>query len=199
MHLLDGRWERLSVGLLLTGFWPLRSHAAPEGEPMRKCPATRLLAFLCGAARVTALAQEPTPLGWTTHDDAKGYSIATPPGWKFGSTDSRSGRIALQGPNGEQVIVWPASVDDHVTAFEEWDQSLQLGSTAAAGTIIQTVRGNFSFFAKRYPTPPCIMGSSLATGTNDFRTMQKANRIRLCADVNRYPSSSLLQWFLRRT
>src|SRR5579863_6383217 len=116
---------------------------------MRKFPATLLLAFLLAAARLTALAQESTPQGWTTHDDSKGYSIATPPGWNFGSTDPRSGRIALQGPNGEQLIVWPASVQQPLDArgaaalvqqlARQIDGQMPWGAAAVSGRVVRTI------------------------------------------------------------
>ncbi len=46
-------------------------------------------------------------------------------------------------------------------------RAFSVGSTTAAGTIIQTVRGNFSFFAKSssevVPTAPSLTSASTAS------------------------------------
>ena len=56
------------------------------------------------------------------------------------------------------MVVGVAAVDDHVVAFEERDEGFSVGSTTAAGTIIQTARGFFSFlrevFERRRPDRP---------------------------------------------
>ncbi|MGD0908331.1 MAG: hypothetical protein ABSA96_12165, partial [Candidatus Acidiferrales bacterium] len=57
----------------------------------------------------------PTMLGWTTHSDAKGFAMETPPGWNF-TSDARTGRILVQGPRDEQAIVWPASIQQTLDA-----------------------------------------------------------------------------------
>jgi hypothetical protein len=54
-------------------------------------------------------------LGWTTHSDAKGFAMETPPGWNF-TSDARTGRILVQGPRDEQAIVWPASIQQTLDA-----------------------------------------------------------------------------------
>jgi hypothetical protein len=53
--------------------------------------------------------------GWIAHDDAKGFAIEAPAGWNF-SSESREGRILVQGPQGEQVIVWPGSIQQTLDA-----------------------------------------------------------------------------------
>jgi hypothetical protein len=116
---------------------------------MRRSPATSLsLVFLFTAVSLTGFAQAPAPLGWTTHTDPKGFSIATPPGWNFGGTDPRSGRVALRGPNGEQVIVWPASVqslDARGAAAlvqqlaRQVDAQMPWGAAVASGSVVRTI------------------------------------------------------------
>jgi hypothetical protein len=88
---------------------------------MRNAPAKIFLALLCAAPASAAHAraqaatpQAARPAGWTTHNDPKGFAMDAPPGWTF-ANDAR-GRIVLQGPQGEQVLVWPTSVPQSLDA-----------------------------------------------------------------------------------
>jgi hypothetical protein len=44
--------------------------------------------------------------GWTTHTDARGFSIQLPKEWSV-RTQEGSGRVEVAGPNGAEVVVWP--------------------------------------------------------------------------------------------
>src|ERR1041385_564361 len=46
------------------------------------------------------------PKGWVAHQDPAGFSVQLPRGWQARS-DRSSGRIELQGQEGEQLFVWP--------------------------------------------------------------------------------------------
>jgi hypothetical protein len=46
---------------------------------------------------------------WVTHEDPLGFSVQFPEGWKV-QADRSSGRVELQGIEGEQVIVWPVFI-----------------------------------------------------------------------------------------
>ena len=46
------------------------------------------------------------PGNWTTHKDPNGFSVSLPPGWKA-AADRKSGRVAIDGPARQQVVVWP--------------------------------------------------------------------------------------------
>lgn len=75
---------------------------------------TLKLSFLSVIFPIALQAQTP-PLGWTTHADAKGFAMATPPAWNF-TSDASVGRISVQGPRGEQAVIWPASVQQPLDA-----------------------------------------------------------------------------------
>jgi hypothetical protein len=49
------------------------------------------------------------PRGWVAHKDPVGFSVQFPRGWKV-NADRSSGRVELQGLEGEQVIVWPVFI-----------------------------------------------------------------------------------------
>ena len=68
-----------------------------------------------GAHNASGQSTRPLPVGWVTHNDAKGFAVDTPPGWNF-TTNTRAGRIVLQGPRNEQVVVWPASIQQALDA-----------------------------------------------------------------------------------
>jgi hypothetical protein len=46
--------------------------------------------------------------GWVSYKDPLGFSLQLPRGWKA-SSDRKSGRIDVQGTQGEQVVIWPIS------------------------------------------------------------------------------------------
>ncbi|MGC9969478.1 MAG: hypothetical protein ABSE56_02690 [Bryobacteraceae bacterium] len=46
------------------------------------------------------------PPDWTTHKDRNGFTVSLPPGWKA-AADRKSGRVAIDGPARQQVVVWP--------------------------------------------------------------------------------------------
>ena len=120
---------------------------------MRKSPA--VIQFLAVSLLIVALvpastlfAQAPAPAGWTTHNDAKGFAMDTPPSWNLAS-DARTGRIVVQGPLGEQVVVWPASIQQPLDArgaaalvqqmARQVDAQMPWGSAAAAGNAVRTI------------------------------------------------------------
>ena len=46
------------------------------------------------------------PKGWIAHQDPTGFSVQFPRGWQA-RTDRNTGRVELQGQEGEQLCVWP--------------------------------------------------------------------------------------------
>jgi len=50
-----------------------------------------------------------TTRGWVAHDDPIGFSVETPREWTVRG-DRASGRAELQGPGGEQLVVWPVFI-----------------------------------------------------------------------------------------
>jgi hypothetical protein len=52
--------------------------------------------------------------GWTAHKDPLGFSVDVPRGWKV-NADRSSGRVEIQGSEGEQVIVWPVFIPTSLT------------------------------------------------------------------------------------
>lgn len=49
------------------------------------------------------------PKGWVVHKDPLGFSVDAPRGWTV-RADRPSGRVELQGLEGEQIIVWPVFI-----------------------------------------------------------------------------------------
>ena len=82
---------------------------------MRASPAVTTLLAVAAIASFTTFVGAQSPPGWPIHNDVKGFSISTPPGWNFGS-DASTGRIVVHGPIGEQIVVWPASIGQPLDA-----------------------------------------------------------------------------------
>jgi hypothetical protein len=53
-----------------------------------------------------AAASCAAPRDWTSHQDPNGFTVSLPPGWKA-AADRQSGRVAINGPASQQVVVWP--------------------------------------------------------------------------------------------
>src|SRR5215469_18828253 len=70
---------------------------------MRPSLAALTLLGVAAIASFATRAAAQSLAGWTTHNDVKGFSMSTPPGWDF-APDTRAGRIVVQGPKGEQVV-----------------------------------------------------------------------------------------------
>lgn len=49
------------------------------------------------------------PAGWKTSQDPMGFSVAAPEGWMVRS-DSKSGRVKIQGSAGESIVIWPVFI-----------------------------------------------------------------------------------------
>jgi hypothetical protein len=92
-----------------------------------RCYLLTFLAFLSFATACRSANPAP-PAGWRTHTDPAGYSVATPPGWQV-ATDTRQGRIALNGTRGEKIIVWPIFIEQK-----------QLNADGAARLVMQLAR-----------------------------------------------------------
>ncbi len=101
-----------------------------------------------GGAQAGAPASASRPAGWITHNDAKGFAMDTPPGWNF-ANDARAGRILVQGPQGEQVVVWPASIQQALDArgaaalvqqlARQVDSQMPWGAAAATGGAVRAI------------------------------------------------------------
>ena len=93
-------------------------------------------------------ASGPKQAGWTTHNDAKGFAIDTPPGWNF-TSDARAGRILVQGPRSELLVVWPASIEQPLEArsatllvqqlARQLDNQLPWSAGTATGGAVRTI------------------------------------------------------------
>jgi len=105
----------------------------------------RVLAVSCVGASAAA---QVRPAGWTTHNDARGFAVDMPPGWSF-SSDVRAGRILVQGPRGEQIVVWPASMQQKLDArgaaalvlqlARQVDGQMPWGTASAASGAVRTI------------------------------------------------------------
>lgn len=58
-------------------------------------------------AQMSKPATNSLPAGWVSHQDPMGFSLNLPANWTV-ATDKTTGRINLNGPQNEQVIIWPA-------------------------------------------------------------------------------------------
>jgi len=48
--------------------------------------------------------------GWSSHSDPKGFFLKKPTGWNV-SNDPQTGRIVIQGTQGERVVIWPMFIE----------------------------------------------------------------------------------------
>ncbi|MCX5880246.1 MAG: ankyrin repeat domain-containing protein [Deltaproteobacteria bacterium] len=48
--------------------------------------------------------------GWSTYSDPKGFFVKKPTGWNV-SNDPQTGRIVIQGTQGERVVIWPMFIE----------------------------------------------------------------------------------------
>ena len=85
-----------------------------------------VVSVLAGVAAAPATAQT-TPARWTTHNDASGFSIDTPPEWSV-ARGTQQGSITVSGRRGEQAVVWPMFIDG------------KLDARGAAGLVMQLAR-----------------------------------------------------------
>src|SRR5215470_3097772 len=72
---------------------------APAAIPLK--PATTPAAVQAAAVQA--------PVQWITHTDPMGFSLSSPAGWDV-RADRQLGRIQIQGPQGQQAIIWPMFV-----------------------------------------------------------------------------------------
>jgi hypothetical protein len=124
---------------------------------MRRTRTEILLSFLlCAMPPLTGIARAQTSppvrtAGWITHNDPRGFAMDAPPGWTF-SSDVRQGRVLVQGVQGEQVVVWPASIPQTLDArgaselvqqlAQQVDAQMPWGTAAAtAGAVRAFAKG----------------------------------------------------------
>lgn len=115
---------------------------------MRSSPRAFTLIAIAAIGCFATRAASQSLAGWTTHDDVKGFSMSTPPGWSFVS-DGQAGRIVVQGPTGERVVVWPASIQQpldarHAAALvqqmaRQVDAQMSWGTAAATTGAVRTI------------------------------------------------------------
>lgn len=48
--------------------------------------------------------------GWSTYSDPKGFFVKKPAGWNV-TNDPQTGRIVIQGTQGERVVIWPMFIE----------------------------------------------------------------------------------------
>ena len=59
-----------------------------------------------GATAESPKAVEPAPEGWSVHQDPMGFAVNVPRQWTVRG-DRSSGRVEVEGPADEQIILWP--------------------------------------------------------------------------------------------
>ena len=57
----------------------------------------------------------PAGVQWVTHNDPMGFVVNSPAGWDV-RTDHQQGRINVQGPEGQQAVIWPMFVHQQLDA-----------------------------------------------------------------------------------
>jgi hypothetical protein len=65
-------------------------------------------------ASQTRSSQGQAATGWIAHKDPLGFSVDVPRGWTV-TADRSSGRVEIQGVEGEQVVVWPVFIPSSLT------------------------------------------------------------------------------------
>jgi hypothetical protein len=73
-------------------------------------------------------ASPPAPVQWITHNDPMGFSVNVPAGWEL-HADRQAGRINIQGPAGQQAVIWPMFIPQQ-----------QLDARAAGTVVLQLAR-----------------------------------------------------------
>src|SRR5262249_28124542 len=92
---------------------------------MRPSPAALVFFVLAIIVSLATNAAAQSPVGWTTHTDAKGFAMLARPGWTVAS-DARAGRLAGRGPKNEPVPIWPGSVQQPLDQRGAAELGLQL-------------------------------------------------------------------------
>ena len=107
---------------------------------VRLCALLCSLLFACtgvcasSAAKVPAGAvkssaqKAPASGSWTTHNDPAGFAVDLPSAWTV-AKDPATGRIAIRGTHGEQVVIWPLLL-----------QQTQLDARGASALLQQLAR-----------------------------------------------------------
>jgi hypothetical protein len=88
----------------------------------------------------------PAMVQWIRHDDPMGFSVNSPEGWAL-STNRQPGRVDIQGPAGQQAVIWPV--------FVERQQLDERGVGSLAQQLIRRVDAGMSWGA------PQVMGDSI--------------------------------------
>jgi hypothetical protein len=112
---------------------PLKSVSSPTPGPRATAPSKTPKAQPATPAPATATASaavppksvsSPAPVQWIAHNDPMGFSVNMPAGWQL-RADRQVGRINIQGPQGEQAVIWPMFIPQ------------QQLDARGAGTVIQ--------------------------------------------------------------
>jgi hypothetical protein len=80
---------------------PLKPVSAPSSAAVPLKPVS--------APTIVQAVAVQAPVQWVTHTDPMGFSLNSPAGWDV-RADRQLGRIQIQGPQGQQAIIWPMFV-----------------------------------------------------------------------------------------
>lgn len=83
---------------------PVKAPAARASVPPAPAPAASV------ALPRAAGPPSRTSTNWVTHNDPMGFAVSLPTGWNL-ATSHPQGRIAIDGPQGQQAIVWPMFIE----------------------------------------------------------------------------------------
>jgi hypothetical protein len=91
-----------------------------KAQPAPPAPAVAT----AGTAVSPKSVSSPAPAQWIAHNDPMGFSVNMPPGWEL-RADRQAGRINIQGPQGQQAVIWPMFIPQ------------QQLDARGAGTVVQ--------------------------------------------------------------
>lgn len=80
--------------------------------------------------------------GWTTHQDALGFSLGIPAGWKV---SNEAGRITVAGPNAERVTIYPLRIEGQLDAYSARSVMVSLSSQFWPGQRWNMPRSGWQF------------------------------------------------------
>ena len=90
---------------------PAKATAAPAPRRVYPAPAAAPPASVkASAVPIAPPAPGKAPTVWVTHNDPMGFAVSLPAGWNLGAGHPQ-GRIAVQGPQGQQAIIWPMFIE----------------------------------------------------------------------------------------
>lgn len=83
---------------------PVARKADAQSSPSRPAP-TKPNTAVVVKTPATQIAMK-----WVSHDDPAGFALKVPAGWDL-RADRQAGRIQIQGPDGQHMVIWPMFIE----------------------------------------------------------------------------------------